>query len=316
MHDALCLEIRHHQALGERLYRLDLAASDGATLPPAAPGAHLALTLPNGMMRHYSLLDGADDGIYRIAVLHERDSRGGSAWLAEHAMPGTRLTASGPHDRFPLDESAAHHCLVGAGIGITPLVAMARRLHALDASRELHYLVRHRRQALFAAALAPLFPPGKLHLHVSSEHGRTRLDTLVNTPRASTRVYACGPASLLDELECLAADWPAGCLRLERFHNDTVPSDAPQDACEVILEASGRRFTLAPGQSLIDALEVHGVAPPRLCCEGVCGTCATPLLDGEVEHLDAVQSSAEKALNDLIYPCVSRPRGPRLVLDL
>ncbi|MBD3896181.1 oxidoreductase [Halomonas sp. ML-15] len=316
MHDALRLEIRHHQALGERLYRLDLAASDGATLPPAPPGAHLALTLPDGMIRHYSLLDGADDGIYRIAVLHERDSRGGSAWLAEQAMPGTRLIASGPHDRFPLDEHATHHCLVGAGIGITPLVAMARRLHALGASRELHYLVRHRRQAIFAAALAPLFPPGKLHLHVSGEQGRPRLEALLAAPSATSRVYACGPASLLDELEHIATEWPAGCLRLERFHNAATPSDAPRAACEVILDASGKRFTLAPDQSLIDALEAHGVAPPRLCCEGVCGTCATPLLEGDVEHLDAVQSNAEKALNDLIYPCVSRPRGPRLVLDL
>ncbi|ATJ83117.1 PDR/VanB family oxidoreductase [Halomonas beimenensis] len=316
MTDRLSLILTRRRRLAPAIVELTLEAEDGAPLPPAPAGAHLELELPDGLVRHYSLLDDGAEGRYRLGVLREADSRGGSAFLADQASEGLRLTASLPRDRFPLDETGRRQVLIGGGIGITPLVAMARRLCARGITPEVHYLVRREADAAFAEELAALLPEGALCLHVSARDGRAEVASLVGEVDADTRVHACGPEGLLAALEAAAAAWPAGCLRLERFRG-TAPDAAPRDGhCEIVLERSGRTLTLAPEESLLEGLDRAGVAPPTLCGEGACGTCACGVIEGEVDHRDVLQSDAEKAANDTLYACVSRPAGARLVLDL
>ena len=57
------------------------------------------------------------------------------------------LHISNPRNHFPLDEAAAHNILIGGGIGITPLLAMAWRLWAIGRPFALHYAVRSEAQA-------------------------------------------------------------------------------------------------------------------------------------------------------------------------
>lgn len=311
-HDVVVSE---HRRLAPGVYQLELTPVEEGVLPAVEPGAHLDVTLPDGLVRQYSLLDDAASGRYRIGVLRERDSRGGSAFLAERALPGTRLMVSPPRNHFALDETAPRSVLIAGGIGVTPLAAMARRLVERGAGVEMHYLVRHREQAAFHDELHRLLPEGALHLHVSSETGRADLAQLMGEASPGRRIYACGPGALLDALEMLAEGWPEGALRVERFRGETAET-ATADACHIELKRSGHRFTLRAGERLLDALEREGVAPPSLCREGVCGTCAIPVLAGEIEHRDALQSADEKAANDIMYACVSRPVGDTLVLDL
>ncbi|WP_136247638.1 PDR/VanB family oxidoreductase [Halomonas borealis] len=318
MSDRLSLILTRRRRLAPAVVELTLEAEGGTPLPPAPPGAHLELELPGGLTRHYSLLDDGADGRYRLGVLREPDSRGGSAFLADQAPEGLALAASTPRDRFPLDEGGHRQVLIGGGIGITPLVAMARRLCQLDTIPEVHYLVRREEDAAFADTLAALLPEGALHLHVSARSGRVDLAALAGEVDAATRIHACGPEGLLAalEAEAEAEAWPAGCLRLERFRG-TTPDATPRDGrCEIVLARSGRTLTLAADESLLDGLSRAGVAPPTLCGEGACGTCACGVIEGAVEHRDVLQDDAEKAANDTLYACVSRPAGARLVLDL
>ncbi|XKE43979.1 PDR/VanB family oxidoreductase [Halomonas organivorans] len=316
MSDRLSLILTRRRRLAPAIVELTLEAEDGAPLPPAPAGAHLELALPGGLVRHYSLLDDGSEGRYRLGVLREADSRGGSAFLADEAPEGLRLDASTPRDRFCLDETGRRQVLIGGGIGITPLVAMARRLRARGVTPEVHYLVRREADAAFAEELAALLPEGALRLHVSGRDGRAEVATLVGEVDVDTRVHACGPEGLLAALEAEADAWPAGCLRLERFRG-AAPDATPRDGhCEIVLERSGQTLSLAPEESLIDGLSRAGVAPPTLCGEGACGTCACGVIEGEVDHRDVLQSDAEKAANDTLYACVSRPAGARLVLDL
>ncbi|WP_016854603.1 PDR/VanB family oxidoreductase [Halomonas smyrnensis] len=316
MSDRLSLILTRHRRLSPSIVELTLEAADGTTLPVAPAGAHLELDLPGGLVRHYSLLDDGADGRYRLGVLREPDSRGGSVLLVDDVREGQAFTASAPRDRFPLDESGRRQVLIGGGIGITPLVAMARRLCRRGLTPEVHYLVRREEDAAFADELAALLPEGALHLHVSDRDGRAEVADLVGEVDAGVRIHACGPEGLLAALEAVAVTWPAGCLQLERFRG-AAPDATPRDGqCEIVLARSDRTVVLAPDESLLDGLTRAGVAPPTLCGEGACGTCACGVIEGDVDHRDVLQDDAEKAANDTLYACVSRPAGARLVLDL
>ncbi|MEO1853871.1 MULTISPECIES: PDR/VanB family oxidoreductase [Chromohalobacter] len=308
--------IDSHQRLSSAIYQIELVAADGAALPPAPAGAHLEVRLPNGLIRHYSLLDDARHGRYRIGVLHDPASRGGSAFLAEQASVGTQLCVSAPRDRFPLADDRQHYRLIGGGIGITPLVAMARRLVERGDTVEVHYLVRHRDEAAFLDELRAFLPASQLHLHASATQGRLAPRALLGDYTPETGVYACGPEGLLDALTDAARAWPPGALQMERFRGASQAPAARTTPCRIELARSDKQFTLAEDETLLDGLARAGAAPDSLCCEGACGTCGIPVLEGEVEHRDVLQSDAEKAANDIIYVCVSRPKGERLVLDL
>lgn len=314
--DTLTLTLTGRRQLSARIVELTLSAPDGQALPLAPAGSHLEVTLPNGLVRHYSLLDDGTSGHYRLGVLHEADSRGGSAFLASQAAEGVTLTTSLPLNRFPLDTGGEQQILIGGGIGITPIIAMAYQLCRQGLTPSVHYLVRHSEDAAFAQELSTLLPENALQLHVSSRQGRLALSSLVGAVDTTTRIHACGPESLLASLEDAARHWPDGCLRLERFRGVSLDATPRDEHCRVDLERSGKQFTLAPDETLLDGLKRAGAAPPTLCGEGACGTCACAVLEGEVDHRDVLQSDAEKAANTTLYACVSRPAGDRLVLDL
>ncbi|HWW25680.1 MAG TPA: ferredoxin reductase, partial [Caulobacter sp.] len=139
----------------EDIVRLDLVCPEGRDLPPFDAGAHVDLFLGNGLTRQYSLCnDPADRGHYRIAVLREPTSRGGSTYVHEALTEGATLEISAPRNLFALDETAEEHLLFAGGVGVTPILAMARRLHALGRPFAFHYCARDRSRAAFLDELA------------------------------------------------------------------------------------------------------------------------------------------------------------------
>lgn len=296
-----------------------LAAADGAALPPAAPGAHVEVRLPDGIVRHYSIVERAADGsTYRIAVLRAPRSRGGSAYLVERLAPGDVLDVSAPRNHFALDEHASEYVLIAGGIGITPILPMARRLDALGKSFTLLYLARSRERMALHDAIERGPLREKARLHCSEQHGEADLRTLLGVPRAGAQVYVCGPGRLIDGVLEAARGWPAGTVHFERFAGAAPPREpeAGAQAFEVELARTGRRVVVPAGRSILDVLRDERIAVDSVCGEGVCGTCAVTLLDGEAEHRDCLQTDAERRANNLIYICVSRAKSSRLVLDL
>lgn len=295
---------------------VELAAADGAPLPPANAGAHVDVHLPDGLIRQYSLMTPGEPR-YRLGVLRDESSRGGSAYIVERLRLGDRLAISAPRNHFALDESGEDYVLIAGGIGITPLFAMAMRLTSLGRRFQLHYLVRSRTRAAFARTLAERLPASALTLHAEDECGRPDLTTLVGAPAPGRQLYVCGPGGLLDAVADTTRDWPTGSVRSERFRNDAAPADtAAEQPCRIELHRSGRELTLEPGESVLECLNRAGVTVETVCQDGICGTCAVPVIEGEVDHRDAIQTDDEKAAGDLMFVCVSRPRSERLVLDL
>jgi ferredoxin-NADP reductase len=294
---------------------LDLRDPTGASLPAWAPGAHVDLKLPNGLVRQYSLCgDPRDRSTWRIAVLREPASRGGSAHVHEALHVGAEVDVYGPRNNFPLVESSGYLFIAG-GIGITPILPMLAAAEAAGADWELHYGGRSRPSMAFLETLEDA-TGDRVTLHPQDEVGLIDLPRILGTPRPGTLVYACGPEPLLKATEEHCARWPEGSLHLERFSSKEPGEPVITASFDVELATSGLTLTVPPDKSILQVLEEAGIAVFSSCQEGTCGTCETPVLEGQVDHRDSLLTPMERAANDAMLICVSRAACPKLVLDL
>ena len=133
------------------------AAADGSVLPAYEPGAHVDFDLGPVGTRSYSLIDWPHaTGTLDFAIQREDEGQGGSR--AMHGLAaGQTVTANGPRNDFPLAENSGSSLLVAGGIGITPLISMATRLHASGRAFELHYAARTASRMGFAERLTTAF---------------------------------------------------------------------------------------------------------------------------------------------------------------
>lgn len=305
--------------VAEDIVRLDLVHAEGGELPPFSAGAHVDLLLGNGLTRQYSLCnDPAERGLYRIAVLREPASRGGSAYVHDALAEGATLDIGAPRNLFALDETAREHLLFAGGVGITPMLAMAYRLHGLGARFTLHYCARTRSRAAFLDVLASAPFADAVRLAFDDEPDtRLDLDAALSAPSPDRRLYACGPSGFMRFVTegAAASGWTPGQIRQEHFAAETVPRGENQPF-DLVIASSGQVVPVAADQTAAQALEAAGVFVPLSCEQGVCGTCLTRVIEGEVDHRDAFQTDAEKAEGAYFTPCCSRARGPRLLIDL
>ena len=311
----LTLRVDRRTTGAEGVVVLDLHADDGADLPAWSAGAHIDLRLPGGLTRQYSLCGNpAERAVWRVAVLREPESRGGSAHVHDELDEGADVEVRGPRNHFPL-VAAPRYLFIAGGIGITPMLPMIDAAEAAGASWELHYGGRSRRSMAFLESLEEVAGQ-QVTLHPQDEVGLIDLDGLLGTPREDTLVYCCGPEPLLLAVEQRCAAWPEGALHVERFAPKDVGEPVRTDAFEVELAASGLSLSVPPGKSVLQVVEEAGITVLSSCTEGTCGTCETTVLSGEVDHRDSLLTPAEQAANDTMFICVSRAACPKLVLDL
>ena len=295
-----------------------LAAIAG-TLPPFSAGAHVDVHLPGGLVRQYSLCGDPDaGGAYEIAVLREPASRGGS--VAMHGLEaGARLTISPPRNLFALDETASKTLLFAGGIGITPLLAMARRLHRLGADFELHYCARTPARAAFLEALrqAPFAARVVTHFDDGAPNQALNAPALLAHPDAGTHLYVCGPGGFMAHVlaSAQAAGWDETRLHREYFTAPATQTGGDQ-AFEIEIASTGQVLTVPPERSAWAVLDEAGLFVPVSCEQGICGTCLVGVKSGLPEHRDSYLTDAEHAANDQFTPCCSRAKTARLVLDL
>ncbi len=300
-----------------------LSAADGSALPDYQAGAHVELHIDvpeqGVMVRHYSLIGGtatSDDPAHtwRIAVQRE-DRPGGSAYLHEHVMQGSALRASHPKNNFPLDRRDGRSLLIAGGIGITPILSMLRSAVRRKRDVGVVYAGRHAADLAYADEVRQL-GGDRARVHESAVAGRLDLRALLAAQPDNTRVYVCGPASMVEATHEAAAalGWQADRVRSERF---TSGPTGDERAFEVELKRSGRRVQVSRGSTILDALIGAGLHPLHDCRRGECGLCPMTVLeaDGPIQHRDIYLSEEEHASQKTLCICVSRLQGDRLVLD-
>jgi vanillate O-demethylase ferredoxin subunit len=303
----------------EDIVSFELAAGDGAPLPPFAAGAHIDVEVRPGLVRQYSLCnDPSEAHRYLIAVLREPRSRGGSSGMHDEVQVGATLRIGTPRNHFPL-APAANILLFAGGIGITPILCMAERLAQARADFTLHYCCRSPGRAAFRERIAASGFAGRVRFHFDSEgeDRRLDLDAVLARVSADTHLYVCGPPGYIEAVTAAARGlgWSEDRLHLEYFGAapQAQEGDRPFD---IQIASTGKVYTVPADRPVIRVLEEHGIEVPVSCEQGVCGTCITRVLQGTPDHRDQYFTDEERGRNDQFTPCCSRAKSGVLVLDL
>jgi vanillate monooxygenase ferredoxin subunit len=314
------LKIRKKKMEALDVCSFELVSQDGSDLPTFSAGAHIDVFLPNGLIRQYSLYGNPQDKkVYKIAVLKEPQSRGGSQALHEFLQEGDLLKVSAPRNHFALSGSAKRSLLLAGGIGITPILSMAESLSNSGAEFELHYSAKTPEQAAFLNYIRGSCFSSVAHCYFSKHAGSQALDIqkVLSQVDSSCHVYICGPKGFIDVALEVArkSGWSADQIHYELFGAEIIKSDGDQ-VFDVKLASSGRIISVATDQTVVEALAKAGVDILVSCEQGVCGTCITGVIEGIPDHKDSYFTAEEHALNNQFTPCCSRSKTPLLVLDL
>jgi ferredoxin-NADP reductase len=309
------LVVREAQKIADGVVAIILGAPDGAELPAWTPGAHIDFVLDDDLIRQYSLCSSpSTPDVWRVGVLRAPDSRGGSERVHDILAPGSIVRVRGPRNHFPLVTSPRYLFIAG-GIGITPVLPMIAEADAAGADWRLFYGGRERASMAFLEELAQYVD--RVIVVPQDEQGMLDLESVLGTPQRDTLVYCCGPEGLLAAVEKFCEKWPPGSLHLERFSAKPQEPSADVDSeFELVLQRSGLTLEVPPDKSVLTVIREAGVSVLASCLEGVCGTCETEVIEGDVDHRDSVLNDEERASNEYMMVCVSRCRSPQLVLDL
>jgi reductive dehalogenase len=302
--------------------KYEFVARDGGDLPAFDAGAHIDVVIAPEYNRAYSLAgDPADRKTWVLGVQREppeRGGRGGSALMHRAFRDGRVVFVSKPTNLFPLHEDATRSLLFAGGIGITPMLTMAHRLHALGKPFALHYSAASRSSAGFVPDIESA--PWREHVvfHFKDEGRRADLDRLIPPYAAGMHVYTCGSVRYMDGVfeQARAAGWPDDALHREFF---SVPEAPPRENHPFMLQLldSGRSLEVPADRSATDVLAEAGVKIDVKCSDGLCGVCAChydAAASGPVDHRDVVLSAAQR--RERVILCCSRAAEPGGVISL
>jgi ferredoxin-NADP reductase len=289
--------------------------TDGGALPDYAPGAHIDLHLPNGLLRNYSLVHARPEpGSYTVGIKRDPASRGGSRYIHDDLRVGTVLKISPPRNNFHLTEDAPLTVLFAGGIGITPIWCMAQRLEELGQPWLLHYACRSREDMAFQEQLAAL-PHARLHC--DDEVGQfLDMAALVAQVPADAHLYCCGPGPMLQAFEAATADRPHDRVHIEYFTPKHDVTAVPKGGFTVELARSGVTFFIPEGRTILEVLLDEGIDVDYSCELGICGACEQRVISGIPDHHDSILSEEEQAENQRVMICCAGCKTDRLELDL
>ncbi|MGW5312592.1 PDR/VanB family oxidoreductase [Nocardia thailandica] len=295
---------------------LTFAAPDGGPLPRWRPGAHLDLELPSGRLRQYSLCgDPAHERTYRIAVRRIPGGGGGSVEVHDALPVGARLTVRGPRNAFPFavpghGSPARRLHFVAGGIGITPILPMARLAHRLGVPWTMVYSGRSRDTIPFLGELDGF--GDHVLVRTDDEHGLPTAADLLPGVGAGTAVYSCGPTPMTTAVVDGVRALPGVELHYERFSPPPVVDGTP---FEIELASTGEVLAVPADRTALDVLLSARPDQPYSCRQGFCRTCVVRVVAGEPDHRETVLTDDEHTAGAMLA-CVSRCQGGRLVLDL
>lgn len=317
--ELLNVKVAVKRPVAEGIVSFELVDPDGGQLPAFTAGSHIDVHMGEKLVRQYSICnDPAETHRYQLGVLKEAAGRGGSMAMHENVNEGDILSISMPRNSFHLKEEAEHYVLLAGGIGVTPILSMARRLHSLGKSFEMHYATRSLERTAFIDDIRASGFFDRVKLHNDDNGTRLDLEKLLGSRAEGNNLYVCGPQGFMDAVTDTAdaAGWPQTAVHREYFSADPKAGHDDDRDFQVKLASSGKVYTVGADQTIIDALSDNGIEVPISCEQGICGTCMTGIVEGDVDHRDSLQTDEEKAANTRMTLCCSRAKNDLLVLDL
>lgn len=308
------------------------------------PGQFITLTLPiegQRLSRCYTL-SSTPTRPFSFAITVKRVPGGPvSNWLHDHLRVGSRVQAAGPAGIFtPVGHPQRKLLYLSAGSGVTPLMAMTRAAFDLGSDPDIAFVhsARTPEDIIFRHELAQL-QAARRHLKVfaiceapgaeadwQGPLGRLDLALLERlVPDFREReVFTCGPQGYMDAIQRTLQE---GGFDPAHYHQEsfaigspTAPSEAAPTTVSaglftVTLARSGKVFSMAGDQTVLSAAKRAGAIVPSSCGQGLCGTCKTALLEGQVDMQHAGGIRQREIDRGLRLLCCSKPTSD-LVLDL
>jgi uncharacterized protein len=338
----------------ENVYSFYLAPHDRKPLPPFKPGQYLTfqLNIPGHdrpLIRCYSLSDSPNrSDYYRVTIKkivpppEEPNGRPGvaSSFFADHVREGDILSVKAPSGHFFLDLTKERPVvLVGAGVGITPVLSMLNAIIESGARRETHFFfgVRNGRDHIQKEHLMRVAEGHEnVHIHICysrpAGHDRSGVDyhfaerVSVDLfkrilPSNNYDFFLCGPGAMMEGVVEQLKDWnvPEEQIFYEAFGPATVKKVAAApvvetvgDVLQVTFSRSNKVCEWKPSLgSLLELAESHGVRVDSGCRAGNCGSCLLAVKSGSVEYISPPGAPAE---GGSCLACIAKPKTS-LVLD-
>ena len=309
------LRVTRNEKIADGIHLLEFRDAGGKPLPEFSAGAHIAIRVPNGLLRKYSLCnDPAERDRYLVAVKREANGRGGSSNLIDSVKAGDELMVSAPVNDFGLPPRAQDFLFIAGGIGITPIMAMIRQVQAEGKRFRLFYCTRSAETTAFRDELsAPEFKD-KVTIHYDQGDPSCSFDLrpILAERKNREHLYCCGPRPLMEAVRAMTDHWSQASVHFEAF-SDAETHKPSDKAFKVRLACSGAVIEVPTTMTILEALRAHGLDVPSSCETGTCGTCRTKLLAGEADHRDLVLAEHDRADNIMI--CVSRARSDEITID-
>jgi phthalate 4,5-dioxygenase reductase subunit len=311
------LQVVSKKCIAVDVHEFELALATGEALPAAEPGSHITLLTPNGLTRRYSVCNHpGETAIYRIAVKREAQGLGGSRSLVDQVQMGDVLSVSPPSNYFLLRMDAPSYWLIAGGIGITPILSMARALKKYGRPFKVLYLTQMPDSAAYRDELqsVDLAPHATVHHNHGDPAQRFDLAAEMQACPADAHIYCCGPRRLMDTVKELSRGRPTGTVHFEDFGSSEVSASHVDTAFKVKLSKTGQLIDVPCGKTILDALREARILVPSSCESGTCGACRTRLVAGVADHRDYVLD--EDQYDKEIMICVSRAKSSVIEIDL
>jgi hypothetical protein len=338
----------------EEITSFYLQPQDNGELPEFQPGQFLTIKLnipgqTKPVIRTYSLSDYPDRwSYYRLSIKREPAPQGvevppgvASNFMHDHVDEGSIILAKPPSGNFILDvQKTIPAVFISNGVGITPMISMAKAATRLNLERPLWFIhgARDGRYHAFreeVRAIAAQNPNLRTHFVYSRPreedsgyyHSTGYVDTelIQSLVMQEAEYFLCGSPPFLASMRqgLQDAGVPESRVFFEMFTraakvtNPPAPAETSSDRIDsaaIVFAQSDRTITWEPdADSILEFAEANDLNPPYSCRQGICGTCQCKLLEGEVEYQETPTAEIE---DGAVLICISKPKTSTVVLDL
>lgn len=339
-----------------------LKPQDGGKLPDFKPGQFLTIKLDipeqeRPVIRTYSLSDYPESGdYYRLSIKRESSPKGldvppgvASTFMHDRITAGSVIPAKPPNGKFYIDvESSVPAVLISNGVGITPMLSMAKASSRHNSNRHIWFLHGARNGEYHACreeinAIAPTAP----NLHIYYKYSRPRPEdegkyhsqgyvdkqlleeSIIPEIRriygsAEAEYFLCGSPSFMDSiregLDELGV--PEDKVFYESFSSGKTKgkaetngaTQATPDSAEIVFARSQQTLTWTKDDgTILEFAEANQINPPFSCRQGICLTCMCAIQEGEVEYIEPPTNEPDEGS---VLICISQPKTNKVVLDL
>jgi len=307
-------------SMGDQYSRIELKSIGMDDLPAFDAGAYLSLFTYDQQLRDCYWIASSPADLDRY-LIYQKKNKGevrGDQGRPIRFKVGDVIQAHLLASHFALAESAAHHTLVGEGIGFAPLLAMIARLNSIRADYQVHFFVS---QSVSCGHLDELrsICNGRLTLYQQANRStstRRLVKALGSCPEGS-QLYLCAARGLVDEVTSNLPNWPLEAMHVQHYQPRRM-TKTPSQSFNVTLARRQKTIRVHPDETILDVLKTLQLPVDYACENGLCGACRVAVLYGKVEHRDSVLTSSERLHGDVMMACVSRAAESetRLILDV